>query len=43
VLLANKVDNEARSEGAAEFFELGLGEPMPISAYHGLGLRECVG
>jgi len=42
VLLANKVDNEARSEGAIEFFELGLGEPMPISAYHGLGLREVL-
>jgi GTPase len=42
ILLANKVDNEARSEGTVEFFELGLGEPMPISAYHGLGLREVL-
>jgi GTP-binding protein len=38
----NKVDNEARAEAAVEFYELGLGEPMPISAYHGLGLREVL-
>jgi GTP-binding protein len=42
VLLANKVDNEARGETAVEFFELGLGEPMAISAYHGLGIREVL-
>jgi GTP-binding protein len=42
VLLANKVDNEARSENTVEFFELALGDPMPISAYHGLGLREVL-
>ena len=42
ILIANKVDNEARSENALEFYELGLGEPMPISAYHGLGLREVL-
>jgi GTPase len=42
ILLANKVDNEARSANAVEFFELALGEPMPISAYHGLGLREVL-
>jgi GTPase len=42
ILLANKVDNETRSEAVVEFFELGVGEPMPISAYHGLGLREVL-
>ena len=42
LLLANKVDNEARGEGAVEFFELALGEPMPVSAYHGLGVREVL-
>ncbi len=40
LLLANKADNEARRQGAVEFFELGLGEPMLVSAYHGLGMRE---
>ena len=40
LLLANKADNEARRDLAVEFYELGLGDPMPISAYHGLGIRE---
>ena len=42
ILLANKVDNERRGEMTVEFFELGLSEPMPISAYHGLGIREVL-
>ncbi|HEV8573708.1 MAG TPA: ribosome biogenesis GTPase Der, partial [Dehalococcoidia bacterium] len=42
LLLANKVDNEARGETTVEFFELGLGEPIAISAYHGLGVREVL-
>ena len=41
-LLANKVDNEARREGVAEFFELGLGEPLPVSAQHGTGVAELL-
>ena len=40
LLLANKGDNPARQEMSVEFYELGLGEPMPVSAYHGLGVRE---
>jgi len=42
ILVANKVDNDARDELTVEFFELGLGEPMPVSAYHGLGAREVL-
>jgi len=42
MLLANKADNDARREAALEFFELGLGEPVPISAYHDLGLRKVL-
>jgi GTP-binding protein len=42
ILVANKADNEARGERAVEFFELGLGEPMSVSAYHGLGMREVL-
>jgi GTP-binding protein len=42
LLLANKSDNDSRRELAVEFFELGLGEPMPISAYHDIGLREVL-
>lgn len=40
LLLANKADNERRQGFATEFYELGLGEPMPVSAYHGTGVRE---
>jgi len=40
LLLANKGDNPERQGLAVEFFELGLGDPMPVSAYHGIGVRE---
>ena len=40
LLLANKADNEARQALTVDFYELGLGDPMPISAYHGQGIRE---
>ena len=40
ILLANKADNLRRQEAAVEFYELGLDGPMPISAHHGLGVRE---
>src|SRR5438552_9053957 len=42
LLLANKADNERRSEEATEFFELGLGEPIPISALNGRGIGEVL-
>jgi GTP-binding protein len=42
VLAANKSDTEARGSGAAEFYELGLGEPYPISAYHNIGLDDVM-
>jgi GTP-binding protein len=40
LILANKGDNVARQETAVEFYELGLGDPMPISAHHDIGVRE---
>jgi GTP-binding protein len=40
VLIANKADNPTRQEATVEFYELGLGEPMPVSSHHGLGVRE---
>lgn len=40
LVIANKGDNVARQEAAVEFYELGLGDPMPVSAHHGLGVRE---
>ncbi|OGO49510.1 MAG: ribosome biogenesis GTPase Der [Chloroflexi bacterium RBG_16_68_14] len=41
-LLANKVDNEARLEAAVQFYELGLGEPIPVSAQHGTGVADVL-
>jgi len=39
---ANKVDNPNLEAGAAEFYQLGLGEPLAISAYHGRGTAELL-
>ncbi len=38
VVAVNKVDNEAREISTAEFHRIGLGDPLPISAYHNLGI-----
>ena len=38
VLAVNKVDNQRREDSGAEFYELGLGEPILVSAYHNLGI-----
>jgi len=35
ILAANKADNAQFEAAAVEFYELGLGEPLAISAYHG--------
>jgi GTP-binding protein len=42
VLVANKADNAKYETGAVEFYELGLGEPLAISAYHGQGVAELL-
>ncbi len=42
LLVANKVDNERRIEDATQFYELGLGDPIPISAYHGAGVADLL-
>ena len=34
-VVANKVDNVRLENDAVEFFELGLGMPIPVSAHHG--------
>jgi GTP-binding protein len=41
LLVANKVD-DPRQPGAYEFYELGLGDPVPISAIHGLGINDLL-
>ena len=42
VLVANKVDNSANYYEAAEFYKLGLGEPICISAATGSGTGELL-
>lgn len=40
VLVANKVDNLKHRQATLQFYELGLGDPVPISAYHGKGIDD---
>jgi GTP-binding protein len=42
ILAANKADNERLETAALEFCELGLEEPIAISAYHGRGVAELL-
>ena len=42
VLAANKADNERREASAVEFYELGMGDPITISAYHNLGIDDLM-
>lgn len=42
LLIANKADNPARVEEVLQFYELGLGEPLPVSAYHGAGVADVL-
>ena len=42
VLAANKVDTLSREDMIYEFFELGIGEPHPISAYHDTGIVDLM-
>ena len=40
VLVANKTEGRATLPGVGEAYQLGLGDPVPISAEHGEGLAE---
>ena len=42
LLAANKADNDARQAMAVEFYELGLGDPLPVSAYHNEGVDDLM-
>lgn len=42
LLVVNKADNSARLESAVEFYQLGIGDPHPISALHGMGTGELL-
>lgn len=42
VLVVNKSDTRSAREGWGEFYGLGLGDPLPISAEHGLGIGDLL-
>ena len=42
ITVVNKVDNQKRELSAAEFYQLGIDEPLYISAYHNLGIHDLM-
>ncbi len=42
LLVANKADNDKLEVEAIEFYELGMGEPLTVSAHHGRGTAELL-
>jgi len=42
LLLANKAENEERADASVAFYELGLGDPIPVSALHGHGVADVL-
>lgn len=42
IVVVNKCDNAQRRAQAIEFYELGMGDPLPVSAQHGIGIGELL-
>jgi len=42
IVVANKADNRERTFDAVEFYALNLGDPIPMSAYHGIGSGDVL-
>ena len=42
ILAVNKIDEGLQSANAAEFYSLGLGEPIPVSGAHGVGIGDIL-
>ena len=42
ILVVNKCESEARRADAYQFYELGMGDPYPISAKHGMGTGDML-
>jgi GTPase len=42
IIVANKADDPSIFPHAAEFFSLGMGDPIPVSAVHGTGTGELL-
>ena len=41
-LLVNKIDEGLQASNAAEFYSLGLGDPIPVSGAHGVGIGDVL-
>ena len=42
ILIVNKIDEGFMMANAAEFYSLGLGEPIPVSGLHGVGIGDVL-
>lgn len=42
ILVVNKVEDFTNKEALYEFYQLGLGEPLPISAAHGMNIGDLL-
>ena len=42
IVAANKVENRRTELASSEFYELGLGDPLPLSAIHGQGTGDLL-
>ncbi|AKG52944.1 EngA [Dehalogenimonas sp. WBC-2] len=42
IVAVNKADNSSMALNAAGFHSIALGEPMPVSAYHGRGVEDLL-
>ena len=40
LLIANKCEGKEQTNALIDFYKLGLGDPIPVSAEHGLGLAD---
>ena len=41
-LAINKIDNEAVRQKALDFYDLGIGDPIPVSGLHGVGIADLL-
>lgn len=42
VMAANKAETEKQKVACADFYQLGMGDPLPVSAHHGRGINELL-
>ena len=42
IVAVNKVDEGEHAGGVSDFYRLGLGEPLPVSGEHGVGIGDLL-